>query len=270
MQIRPITGFFGARILDFDVDRAGSENCREELGDLLTRHKVLVFPLEDELSPAAFKEFAGLFGPLQVHALNRHLPDHPEIDLLLSDGVKTSEGFHSDLSYTTAPALATALRAVDVPAYGRDTIFVDTEAVYNGFSPVMQQMLGELTAIHDWRAIYASNGHNADDEKRSQAMDSLPPVEHPVVRTHPVSGRRSIYVSPVFTSRIVQLNEQESSTILRMIFDALKTPEYQLRVSWEPHTIAVWDNRSVEHALIFDFSYPRVMHRVTIAGDRPF
>ena len=162
------------------------------------------------------------------------------------------------------------LRAIQIPEVGGDTCFANSIAAYEALSPAIRRMIDGLTAVHDitkplQKGIAA--GHATANLQEVQAQ--WPPVEHPVARTHPVSGKKSLYVNRNSTTHLVGLSERENEALLPMLTDHIRSPEFQCRFSWDTHSVVFWDNRSVQHSAVPDYSSRRVMHRVTIAGDRP-
>ena len=175
--------------------------------------------------------------------------------------------WHSDVTWRQEPSLGSMLRAIEVPDVGGDTLFADMEAAYEGLGPKMQELLLGLTAVHDFTRVF---GRFLSAEKLAEKREEFPPAEHPVIRTHPVTGRRSIYVNVAFTSHIVGFSPAESEQLLTHLYRQAAIPEYQCRFRWEADSLAFWDNRCVQHYAVSDY-WPnrRVMERVTIVGDRP-
>ena len=175
------------------------------------------------------------------------------------------EEWHSDVSCDAEPPLGTVLHMHEVPEVGGDTLFASAYAAYDRLSAPMQGMLEGLTAIHDGESRYRGRYEGAKD-----AGKVYPVSEHPVVCTHPVSGRKVLFVNRIFTKRIVQLSERESDGVLRVLFDHIETPEFQCRFRWEAGSVAFWDNRCAQHHAIWDY-YPQRRRglRVTIKGARP-
>jgi taurine dioxygenase len=163
--------------------------------------------------------------------------------------------------------LGSMLRAVELPPVGGDTLFADMEAAYDGLGDAMKAMLADLVAVHDFTKVF---GGRLSAEKLAETRAAYPPAEHPVIRTHPVTGRRSIYVNAAFTSHIVGLTRTESDDLLAYLYAQAEVPERQCRFRWEPGSFALWDNRCAQHYAVSDY-WPqrRVMERVTIVGDRP-
>jgi taurine dioxygenase len=272
LEALPITGTFGAEISGVDLGKELDPETVARLRQLFLDHKVLVFHGQEKMTPQRHVALGRHFGELEIHPFHPNLPEHPEVIVLKTDVTGGArENWHSDVSFRETPSLGSILRAVDVPPYGRDTAFANMEAVYEGLSPPMQHMLTNLRAVHDWRQVFGKKPGAPERPRQDGGSDEdLPPAEHPVVRTHPVTGRKCLYVNPVFTTHLAGMKPGESSALLRLLYDQTHLPEYQLRCRWDKGTVAMWDNRCVQHALVFDRAYPRVMQRVTIAGDRPF
>ncbi|MBW8825262.1 MAG: TauD/TfdA family dioxygenase [Acidobacteria bacterium] len=267
-ELQPITGVFGAEVMGLDLTAEIDDPAFEKLQAAFVEHKVLLFRDQHDLTAPAFARFGRRFGELEVHPFYPPAPDAGDVAVIDSTGTEAKENWHSDVTFQEVPPLGSILRAIDIPAYGRDTMFADMEAAYAGLSEPFRRSLEGLRGVHDWRHIFTKRAKAAG--KDEQAEHDLPPVEHPVVRTHPVTGRKSIFVNSVFTTGIAGMRPVESAAILRLLYDEVHHPEYQLRVRWAPGTVAMWDNRSTQHALVYDSDYPRLMERVQIRGtERP-
>jgi len=175
--------------------------------------------------------------------------------------------WHSDVSWREAPSLGSVLRCVETPSAGGDTLFADMVAAYEGLPDAVKQRIEGLRAVHDFTRSF---GLGLPPEELAERRRQFPPVEHPVVRTHPVTGCRILYVNAIFTSHITGLEREESDRLLDLLFRQAAVPEYQCRLRWEKDAVAFWDNRAVQHYAASDY-WPerRVMERVTIVGDRP-
>jgi taurine dioxygenase len=243
---------------------------------------VLVFR-DQRITPAQQVAFSRRFGPLQIHVLKQFLlADHPEI--LIVANVKDSEGspvglgdaghfWHSDLSYKDTPSLGSMLLAQVLPAEGGDTLFADMHAAYEALDPATQRRLEGLRAEHSYLARYDELRQRSPwrPALTAQQIAAVPPAVHPVVRTHPETGRKALFVSEHFTTRIVGLPEAESRALLAELFAHSVRPEFVYRHRWQPHDMVFWDNRSVMHlAAGCPDDQPRLLHRTTIEGDRPF
>ena len=238
---------------------------------------VVVVPGQD-LQIEDFLRYSRRFGVVHPHPskMTRH-PDHPEITLLGVDKFgpdgaldmavyrRGAEGWHTDGAYDQEPFKATQLYALAVPSTGGDTLFASMYAAYDALSEPMKRLLEDCTAIHDGEHVYRGRYGVKDEGK------AFPKAEHPVIRTHPVSGRKALFVNSGFTTRIVQLKRPESDAMLQFLFRHIETPEFQCRFRWQERSVAFWDNRCVQHHAMWDY-YPqrRHGHRVTVRGDKPF
>ncbi|HZN28158.1 MAG TPA: TauD/TfdA family dioxygenase, partial [Xanthobacteraceae bacterium] len=208
---------------------------------------------------------------LTVHPFSPHDENAPVLIKFKNDETNPPFGtdvWHSDETFRAEPPMATVLCAKEVPAVGGDTMFVSMSAAFDGLSDRMQQFISGLEAIHDLKPFRALFGSSEEDRKNLQHFELLyPPQLHPVVRVHPVSGRKVLFVNPQFTIAIKDMDERESRSLLDTLFQQALIPEYQFRHHWAPHTIAMWDNRSTQHYALNDY-YPqrRYMERVTIRG----
>lgn len=225
--------------------------------------------------PLAAEEVRQFGEPCYPPFMTEH-GDDPEI-LVLDQTDARGEGtdvWHSDNTFMAEPPMGSILRAIQLPTQGGDTCFASAYAAYAAYealSPVLREMLDGMTAVHDLTATLLraiAGGHtNAD---LSAMLEKAPPVEHPVVRTHPKTGRKALFVNANSTTRIVGLTERENALLLPFLCDHIRSPEFQCRFRWTPHAIAFWDNRSAQHLAVADYRERRVMHRVTLAGDKPF
>src|SRR5579864_2130276 len=268
IEVRKLTPTIGAEIFGVDLSRELGNQQFQEIHDALMDNLVIFFR-DQMLTPDQQKHFGGRFGKLHVHPAAPLLEGHPEILLIRADEKSkrvAGEDWHSDVSCDSEPPLGSILYLHEVPANGGgDTLFANMYAAYEALSEPMRRLLEGMTAIHDGEHVYRGR-YGLDDRGRE-----FPRAEHPVIRTHPVTGRKALFVNRVFTTRIVQLNRNESSALLEMLYRHIETPEFQCRFKWEPRSIAFWDNRCAQHHAMWDY-YPmrRYGHRVTVCGDRPF
>ncbi len=262
-----------------DLDDTLDDDTVAALRQALVRHKVLVFRDQD-ISPAAHVRLARRFGELEVHPVFPQHPDHPELVLLGGTAAsKASENiFHSDVSWRQTPSMASLLRCVECPTAGGDTIWVNMALAYENLPESLQPKLALLEAVHDLMPAF---GPRMTPEQRAANRDLFPPVVHPVVRTHPESGEKILYVNEAFTTHLAnyatagdprfgaefKLAEMD---LLHYLLRQATIPEYQMRLHWEPNTLVIWDNRSTQHYAIQDY-FPAVrrMMRATVIGDRP-
>ena len=264
-------GNIGAEIRGLDLRQVLADDTFAALEAAFVRHEVLVFRDQD-ISLEQQMAFAARFGELSIHPFSPNLDDKREVIILdysADNPPALTDQWHADETFRAAPPAMTMLHANIVPEYGGDTLFASMTSAYNGLSERMKQYIHGLEAIHDfkpWRPLFTSS--QAHQAKLRELERAFPNPSHPVVRLHPVSGRRVINVNAQFTTKIKGLGADESEMILRFLYDRAKVPEFQLRVKWQPHTVVMWDNRSVHHYAPHDY-YPqrRSMSRVTVAGD---
>ena len=272
IEIVPVNGFIGAEIRGADLARLDDAGFRV-LHDALVKYEVIVLrgqniALEDQMA------FGARFGELIVHPFSFNREDKPEVivlDYSADHPAARTDIWHADETYRANPPMATMLRARVLPDRGGDTCFSSMTAAYRGLSERMQRHVHGLEALHDFKPFRSLFDDSPEQRRRLREIeDAYPNPWHPVVRLHPVSGRRAIYVNPQFTLRIRDLRDDESKALLDFLYAQASVPEYQLRVKWQVDTVVLWDNRSVQHYAPHDY-YPRrrTMERVTIAGDKP-
>jgi taurine dioxygenase len=260
----------GAQISGVRLDRPLADPAFDAISAALVEHEVLIFR-DQPISSADLMVFGRRFGELSVHPFAPREGEVPELIKFRNDETTPPFGtdvWHSDETFRAEPPMATVLVAKEVPAVGGDTMFASMTAAYEGLSDRMQQYVSGLSAIHDMKPFRPLFGKSLEERKKLQGFElQYPPVLHPVVRVHPVSGRKALFVNPQFTVAIDGMEERESRALLDTLFHQALVPEYQHRLHWEPHTIAMWDNRSTQHYAIHDY-YPqrRYMERVTIRG----
>jgi taurine dioxygenase len=270
-EIVRLGGNIGAEIRGLDLRKPLSTAQFDALQAAFVRHEVLVFRDQD-ITLDEQMEFGRRFGELSIHPFSPNLDDKREVivlDYSADNPPALTDQWHADETFRIAPPALTILRAKVVPAYGGDTLFASMTAAYTGLSERMKQYIHGLEAIHDfkpWRHLFTSS--EAHQAKLREIEREYPNPSHPVVRVHPITGRRVLNVNAQFTVKIKGLKEDESQMILNYLYSRAQIPEYQLRVKWEPHTIVMWDNRSTHHYAPHDY-YPqrRTMNRVTVTGD---
>lgn len=273
LTIKPMAGALGAEIHGLDLSCELSSENLARVRRLVNEHEVIFFRDQD-ISPAAQKALALCFGPLQTHPAYPTVEGFPEVTILESTPEKPTkiEAWHSDMTFRQHPPMGTVLRSLIVPPKGGDTLWASMTAAYNGLSPPMQGFLQGLSAVHDFaHGFKESLAEPGGRERLAPAIAANPPVSHPVIRTHPETGRKVIFVNSLFTTHIEGLPAAESDAVLQFLFRHVTTPEYTCRFQWRPHSIAIWDNRSTQHKPINDY-YPahRRLQRITIDGDRPY
>lgn len=275
VAILPATPTIGAEISELNLDRPLSS----EEGDLLRaawlRFKILFFRDQD-ISHESHVRLGRFFGELEGHPVIPSVEGYPEILRIEGvEGVQLSaetlapfqayNKWHTDVTFRERPSIASILRARHLPPLGGDTMWADAAAAYVGLPQAVKDRIDGLDAEHD---IVRSFGGRVSEEKRAQLARDFPPVRHPVVRIHPETGQKILYVNFTFTTRILGLPEDESDSLLRLLFDRIKVPEYQVRFRWTPNAIGIWDNRSTQHYAVGDY-WPeyRALERVTVSGD---
>ncbi|MEU5693143.1 TauD/TfdA family dioxygenase [Actinosynnema sp. NPDC020468] len=268
-----LTTTIGARVTGVDLNDPGDQV--PALRAALVEHKVLFFPGQD-LTPSAHRAFAAALGePTPAHPVVPGLDaEHPEIYVLDSGDGGKSPVWHTDVTFMARPPLGSVLRAVALPPTGGDTCWTDLEAAYLALSPPVRALADGLTALHDGRRDFeeylrdrlGGEGNTWEGER----IRSLEPVAHPVVRVHPESGRRALFVNPGFTTRVLGVTEHESRALPEVFFAVIGRPEFTVRHRWSPGDVVVWDNRSTAHYAVDDYGdQHRVMHRITLRGDVP-
>ncbi len=282
LQVRPVTRAIGAEIEGIDLREPLAADTVAELAGALARHKVLFFrdqPITQQQQIAFGRNFGEL---TPAHPIQRGDDENPEIFVVDTRVAKaqfghgkerepyapprlTATGWHTDITFVANPALASILHGTVIPPYGGDTLWTNLVAAYEDLSEPIRDLVDKLHAVHRWHGY---NGETRDDYDPSRP----PAAVHPVVRVHPVTGERALFVNPVFTSYIVGLSDRENRQVLELLFDQIARPEFTVRFRWEPHSIAFWDNRATAHLGPVDLAssdFDRRVERVTITGDLP-
>jgi len=272
IRLRPISGSLGALVKDVDLSREIDDETYAEIKRALLDNLVIFFPDQD-ISPEQQIAFGRRFGELHVHPFIPNLPGYDEIIRLHAesgdkDTLRLANQWHPDLSYTSDPPLIAILRAVQIPSRGGDTMWVNLYKAYDTLSARMKSMIGDLVAYHDVTKTYRREDLQTKGgaERYWQTFQKSPPVEQPLVKVHPETGRKLLYISALTTTHIKDLHPHESDAILRMLFEHLDWKELQCRFFWSKDTVAVWDNRCTCHYAVRDYTEPREMHRVTVIG----
>src|SRR5579862_3921973 len=262
----------GAEVHGLDLARGMDPETFKAFEAALVEHKVLVVR-EQHLTTAQHVAMSRMFGELEVHPM-RPQGKFPEILVLdnhKDNPVLSTDVWHSDTTFRKNPTKYTILRCEIMPEFGGDTLWANMEAAYEGLSDTFRTMISCLRAVHDFQNFRVLFKNTEEDRVKLHRMeDMFPNPSHPVLRTHPVTGRKSIYVNPQFTLRIEGLEPAESRAILDVLFAQARVPEYQFRIRWTPGTIVFWDNRSTQHYAANDY-YPqrRRMERTAVVGDVP-
>lgn len=273
LTVTPVAGALGAEIHGLDLTGDLRPDDYARIRELLNTHQVIFFRDQD-ISHARQRELASAFGPLQTHPAYSTVEGFPEITILESTPDKPTkiEAWHSDMTFRVHPPLGTVLRSRIIPERGGDTLWASMTAAYEALSKPMQQFLSTLDAVHDFSwGFKESLAETGGRERLAQAVADNPPVVHPVIRTHPETGKQVLFVNSLFTTHIVGLPDAESRAILDFLFEHIRTEEFSCRFSWTENAIAIWDNRSTQHKPVNDyFPAHRRLERITIDGDKPY
>ena len=277
-RVVPAGTVLGATIEGIDLREELSVDAISAIRGALLKHKVIFFRDQD-ISHEDHVRFGRHFGDLEGHPVTSHVPGFPEIlHIEAADGMKLSEAvmpiarpankWHTDVTFREAPSMGGILRMRKMPALGGDTLFADTAAIYADLPPHIKEKIETLEAEHD---ILQSYGYRVSDEKKEELRRNYPPQAHPVVRTHPETGERHLFVNHVFTTRILGIPDDESRSLLAYLIERVKAPEYQIRFRWSENAIVFWDNRATQHYAVLDYGLQeRIVERVTVKGDKPY
>jgi alpha-ketoglutarate-dependent taurine dioxygenase len=285
LDVRPLSGVVGAEIRGVHLKQAVPDETIADIRRLLLHYKVVFFP-QQHLTPDEHRAFAMRFGELtSAHPVIPGIEGYPEvfeIDYTKTRKVYATYGdlsrrdaqgvyWHTDVTFVKRPPLGSILNAVVIPPAGGDTLFSNQAAAYESLSAPMQRFLDGLTAVHDGKAQFGDLlARRGQGEWDGEVFERLEPVEHPVVRTHPETGERTLFVNPGFTSYIRDLARDESATLLNFLYAHSTKPEHTVRYHWQAGDLAFWDNRATQHAVVGDYgTQHRVIQRVTLRGDVP-
>lgn len=289
LDVRRLSANIGAELRGVDLQADLSDEQVAAIRQALLDHKVIFFP-EQHLSPEQHLAFANRFGEAtEGHPVLPGLQGHPEVFQIdyqdfgarqvYGDVAESYEAqgvsWHTDVTFVERPPLGSLLNAVVIPEAGGDTAFSNQEAAYEALSQPLQAFLGGLTAVHDGSSTFAPALAYLEREGKAgswegEAIRALEPVEHPVVRTHPETGRKALFVNPGFTARIKELKPAESQALLAFLYAHSVRPEFTVRYHWTQGTLGFWDNRVTQHSVVGDIGdNARVIQRVTLRGDAP-
>ncbi|ORM70914.1 taurine dioxygenase [Pantoea wallisii] len=265
----------GAQVSGVDLRRPLSDTQFEQLYHGLLRHQVL-FLRDQVITPEQQRALAIRFGDLHIHPVYPHAEGVEEIIVLDThqDNPPDNDNWHTDVTFIQTPPAIAILTSKLLPESGGDTLWTSGIAAYEALSEPFKQLLSGLQAEHDFRKSFQEYKYRKTEEEHQrwqQAVAKHPPVQHPVIRTHPVSGRKALFVNEGFTTRLLGVSEKESEALLSYLFAHATKPEFQVRWRWQPNDVAIWDNRVTQHYANADY-YParRIMHRATVLGDVPF
>ena len=270
ITVTPITPNIGAEISGINISEAIDQTSYGVIHQALMDHQVIFFR-DQEMTLEEHKAFGAQFGELHIHPSYPPTDGHPEVMRLHTDANSTriaGEDWHSDVTCDNEPPMGSILHLNTVPEAGGDTLFSSMYAAYDALSDPMKDFLEGMTAHHSGEMAYRGRYKHLDVD---DAGVEYPNNDHPVIRTHPVTKKKAIFVNGIFPSHIHGLKKAESDALLQMLFNHVAKPEFQVRFHWKPDSVAFWDNRCVQHYAIWDyFPQTRSGNRVTVCGDKPF
>ena len=276
IDVRPLNPTLGAEIHGVDLSRELDDATVSDIRQALLDHLVIFMP-DQRIDAARQLAFARRFGEVEApHPVFDVVPEVPEVTVIAQDGsadAPYNDVWHTDVTFREKPAMASILHAQVLPhGGGGDTLWSSLHAPYEALSSGVRDMIEDMTADHDF---YMSFGETVlkgpgGIEKLASDILALPPQTHPVVRTHPETGRKGLFVNRTFTKHINGLGYVERDYILRMLCEFAEHPNYQIRHTWKPYDLAMWDNRATMHIATSDFTSPRKMHRITLLGAQPY
>jgi taurine dioxygenase len=269
IEVDKYTPIIGAEISGADLATPLSNRQMDEIHRALVENSVIFFR-DQHLTQEQHLAFGHNFGELHIHPAAPHAPGHEELMIIHADKDSpraNGEGWHSDVSCDTEPPMGSILYIKQTPPKGGDTLFASMYAAYEALSARMKGYLDGLTAIHDGEEAYRGTYKNVGVQDKAV----YPRAEHPVIRTHPVTGKKALYVNRGFTRRLVGVPRDESTAVLQYLYEHAENPLFQCRFRWQPNSIAFWDNRCVQHRAMWDYwPQTRSGFRVTVAGDKPY
>ncbi|MGI9589913.1 MAG: TauD/TfdA dioxygenase family protein [Myxococcota bacterium] len=265
LETRRLSGALGAEIRSVDLAKL-DDALFKAIHAAFLEHHVLVFP-DQRLAPEDQIAFGERFGELHIHPIVPHIEGHPPILCIPNLGKERAitENWHSDVTFEARPPMASALYALEIPPAGGDTMFANQHLAYERLSPGMQRLLEGLEAVHSAEGLA-----RATRGRKEAEAGSIDGQRHPVVRTHPETGRKALFVNPAFVVGLADMTREESQPLLAFLYRHATSPDLTMRHVWRRGDLVIWDNRSVQHYAIHDYGdAPRTMHRVTVIGDEP-
>lgn len=273
IRVEPLSPALGAEVYGVDLAGPLDEGSVAEIRRAFLSHLVIFFR-DQAMTPEQFLRFARTMGEPSEYPMVKGMDEYPEItEVIKKEDERVNFGgiWHSDTTYLECPPMATMLYALEVPPVGGDTLFANMHMAYESLSSGMQRLLEGLTAVNSaGKDIAAATRADRIRERPGDVGDSVPTAEHPLVRTHPETGLKALYVNPGHTVRIGGLSEPESAPILDYLYAHQTRAEFTCRFRWRVGSLAFWDNRAAQHYPLNDYhGYRRAMQRITLAGDRP-
>jgi len=278
IKIEPLTGTIGAEISGVDLQDLDAETVSEIRAAFLEH--VVIFFRDQPLDIEGLKAFTSHFGDFGIEPYVKTMTEHPEVIAVVKEADEVNSinfggHWHSDWSFQEAPPLATILHGQDIPPFGGDTVFANMYLAYETLSDGMKDIIDPLIAIHSAKRPYGTGKSILGNKKRKSMTiihsdEAHEEVEHPVVRVHPETGRKALFVNPVYTIRLKGMSENDSRGILEKLFRHSVNEIFTCRFRWKKNSLAMWDNRCAMHLALNDYDgFRRALHRTTVAGDRP-
>jgi len=275
LTIRPLTGALGAEISGVDLSQPLSVAARQEIRQALDDHLVIYFHDQVGFTRELHLDFAQMFGPLQKIPHIFSVPGYPDVQMVRREPGENrryvGEGFHIDSTFLKTPPTTVTMHCIDAPEVGGDTAFANLQLAYDNLSGPMRKFVDGLRAVHSASRLFGSKARDPGNVmmKDMALEDGDAEVTHPVVRTHPGSGRRGLFVHAAYTQKLAGFAEEESKAILQFLYAHAGRMEFTCRVRWRPHMVLVWDNRCTYHSAIADYDDLRYIERVTTGGEIP-
>lgn len=279
IKVDPLSPTIGAMISGIDLNNVKSEAAYNEIKQALWKHHVVFFR-DQNIKPDAYLELGRQFGEMEKHEFFPHLKDYPQIQTLTHEGYERPETdrWHTDVTFRQKPNMVSILRAVDIPESGGDTAWMSTGAAFDALGDALKTMLLSLDAEHDlpyrFRKTNTYSRLGGDEmssrERELKLIAENPPQVHPAVINHPVTNRLTLFVNAIWTKRLLGVHEDLSDSLLTMLNEWVKKPEFVVRFRWEPNSMAIWDNFATQHYAVFDYGpHYRAMQRMTAGSAAP-
>ena len=274
IEVKPAALALGAYVSGVDLTTAQSEDVYDDIATALWDHHVLFFR-DQPMTPASQVAMARCFGEPEAHEIFAADDEYPELSLLENDASRPPEinTWHTDVTYRKAPTLCSVLCCLECPDLGGDTMFLNTQLAYETLAPSIKQLLNECVLEHDVLNIYRDTKYlerAGGENKEAELRAKHPPVIHPAVIGHPVTGKPGLLVNATHGTRFTNMSRLESRHLMSMLCEHQQLPEFQVRFEWSPDSVVMWDNFSTQHYAVADY-YPqkRVMRRITVSGRQP-
>ena len=275
LRVKPLTGALGAELSGVDLSRPLSHEARDEIRQALFDHLVIFFRDQPGFSRQRHLEFAQIFGQLQNIPHLFGVEGYPDVQVIRREPGETrryvGEGFHADSTFMKTPPTTVTMHCIEAPEVGGDTAFANLQLAYETLSPAMRDLLGKLRAVHSATRLFGTQGLDRANVmmKDMSLAEGDAEVTHPVIRTHPGSGRKGLFVHAAYTQRFEGFTEDESRPLLQFLYQHAARLEFTCRVRWSRHMVLVWDNRCTHHSAIGDYDALRYLERVTTGGEVP-